>query len=114
MRSPASPSFFLQALDVNVDRALQDDRVLADGGVHQLEPGERTAGLAEQDFQQAKLGRGQRQLLVAIKRPVAVPVDDDPLALDHAPATGSSFNWRRRSSFLIRSIRIFMLYGLVT
>ena len=31
-----------------------------------------------------------------------------------APAAGSSAAWRRRSSFLIRSISTFMLYGLVT
>ena len=73
-----------QALDVDVDRAFQHDRVLADGGVHQLEPSERAARLADQDFQQAKLGRRQRELVVAIERPVAVPVDDDSLALDHA------------------------------
>ena len=83
MSSPASPSFFLQALDMDVDRALQHDRVLADGGIHELVPGERPAGLPDQDLQQAKLGRSQRELLVAIQRPVAVPVDHDPLALDH-------------------------------
>ena len=71
-----------QALDVDVDRPLQHDRVLADGGVHQLEARERAAGLADQDLEQAELGRRQRQLLVAIERPVAVPVDHDPLALD--------------------------------
>ena len=58
-----------QALDVDVDRPLQDHGVLADGGVHQLEAGERPARLPEQHLQQAKLGRGQRQLLVAIEVP---------------------------------------------
>ena len=56
-----------QALDVNVDRALENDRILADRGVHQLETSERTAGLAKHDFEQAKLGRGQRELDVAIR-----------------------------------------------
>src|SRR5271168_4358754 len=37
-----------QALDVNVDRSLQDHSVLAYGGVHQLEAGKGTACLPEQ------------------------------------------------------------------
>ena len=58
-----------QALDVDVDRPLQHDRILADGGVHQLVASERPARLADQDLQQAELGRRQRQLLVAIEAP---------------------------------------------
>ena len=58
-----------QALDVDVDRPLQDHGVLADGGVHQLEAGEGPARLAEEHFEQAELGRGQRQLLVAVRAP---------------------------------------------
>ena len=104
-----------QALDVDVDRALENDRVFTDRGVHQLKPRERPAGLAKHHLEQPKLGRRQRQLVVAIKRAVAVAVDDDSLAFDQCdPAAGSSFSCRRRSSFLIRSIRIFTLYGFVT
>src|SRR5947209_6850476 len=50
-----------QALDVDVDRPLQDHRVLADGGIHQLEPREGTPRLAQEHLQEAELGRGQGQ-----------------------------------------------------
>ena len=58
-----------QALDVDVDRPLQDDGVLADRRVHQLVAGERPARLAEQDLQEAELGRRQRQLLARGRAP---------------------------------------------
>src|SRR4051794_3834954 len=48
-----------QALDVDVDRPLQDHRVLADGGIHQLEPREGPPRLTQEHLQQAELGRGQ-------------------------------------------------------
>src|SRR3954470_8040365 len=69
-----------QALDVDVDRPLQDHRVLADGGIHQLEPREGAPRLTQEHFQETELGRGQGQLLIAIEGSVAVPVDHHPLA----------------------------------
>src|SRR3954471_8564828 len=40
-----------QALDVDVDRPLQDHRILADGGIHQLEPREGAPRLTQEHFQ---------------------------------------------------------------
>src|SRR5690242_16767622 len=51
------------AVDMDVDGALQDHRILADGGVHQLVAGESPPRLTDQGLQQAEFGRGQGQLL---------------------------------------------------
>src|SRR6516162_9840154 len=56
-----------EGFDVDVDGAFEDDGILADGDVHELRAGEGAAGLAEQAFQEAKLGGGEDQLL-AIER----------------------------------------------
>src|SRR4051794_27631630 len=72
-----------QALDVNVDGPLQHDGVLTNRGIHELVARERPPRLANQDFQEPELGRRQGKFLVAVDRLVAVPVNHDPLALDH-------------------------------
>jgi hypothetical protein len=55
--------FAAEGFDVDVDGALEDDGVFADGGVHELGAGEGAAGLAKQTFQEAKLRRRQLHLL---------------------------------------------------
>src|SRR5881392_564431 len=44
---------------VHVDRTLQDDRFVSHSGVHELGARERSPGLAEETFQQAKFRRCQ-------------------------------------------------------
>src|SRR5947209_3265252 len=53
------PELAAQGLDVDIDRAVQDDGPLADGRVHQLCPREGAARLTEQALQQAELRRRQ-------------------------------------------------------
>src|SRR4051812_49720087 len=77
-----------QALDVHVNRPLEDDRILADGRVHQLVASERPSGLADQRLEQAELGGRQRQLLVPVERAVAVAVADHPPASDDPSRPG--------------------------
>ncbi len=50
-----------EALDVDVDGALQHHGVLADGRIHQFMASERPTGLTEQGLQQAELRRRQRE-----------------------------------------------------
>ena len=51
-----------QRFDMHVDRPLQHNGPFADRRVHQLSPRKGSAWLAQQAFQQAKLGRRQVQL----------------------------------------------------
>src|SRR5262245_4152702 len=48
-----------QRFDVHVNRPFQHNRPLADGRVHELMTAERPAGLADERFEQAELGRRQ-------------------------------------------------------
>ena len=97
-----------KALDVDVDGALQNHRVLADGRVHQLVTCERPARPGAATPPGAELGRrsGSSSSRTA---------HDDCAGRSPRPGSrsprrgGSSCGCRRRSSFLMRWIRTFML-----
>src|SRR5262245_14460085 len=74
--------FLPQRLDVNVDGPFQDDRPLADGGVHELVAREGPTRLAQHALQQAELRRRQLQLAALDVGPVPDPVDPDAEVLD--------------------------------
>ena len=103
-----------QAFDVDVDGPFQDHRVLADRRVHQLVTGERPPRLTQQNLQEPKLRRRQRQLDLAIRRAVPMPIDDHSLTLHHRAGRAVVLLPPPRNSFLIRWIKTFILYGLVT
>src|SRR5271156_3315478 len=52
-----------EAEDVDVDRAVGDGAIMAPDGVEQLLPAENHSRAAHQEFQQAELGGGKRDLL---------------------------------------------------
>src|SRR5689334_13799312 len=61
--------------DVDVDRAVEDVGVAAEGGVDDVVAGEDAAGLAREELEDAKLGGGQGDALAAPGHLVAGDVD---------------------------------------
>src|SRR5258706_14529822 len=61
--------------DVDVDRAVEDVGIAAQGGVDNVVAREHSPGLGRQEVQNAKLGRGQRHRLASIASLLAGDVD---------------------------------------
>src|SRR5262249_8659378 len=67
--------FAPKRFDVNVDGAFQDNRSIADGGVHELMPREGPARLAQHAFEQPELRWRQLQFTAFHEGAMAHPVD---------------------------------------